>query len=180
MDERSEQCIDFDISYQGRRTLEERQGVVRNFSCRGNRISSLAQGPREVEGDYDCSRNNLLSLKGLPAVIKGNLDCSHNEIRSVDCDTLSLNGVMLLQENNITSLQGIHERVKSASAVYATGNSIQSHVMGVFLIRGCRALYIDNKRVSRIVNEYLHMGRAGLLHCQLDLIDAGFDEFAQI
>ena len=64
----------------------------------------------------------------------------------------------------------------------AGGNEITSHVLGVLLIDGCEKIFIDNKEVEAIVNEYLpnKEGRKGLLKCKGELVDAGFEEFAQL
>jgi hypothetical protein len=64
----------------------------------------------------------------------------------------------------------------------AYGNPITSHVLGILLIEGCSKLRIDKTRVQDIINSYLpnKEGRKGLMKCKAELVDAGFEAYAQL
>jgi hypothetical protein len=61
---------------------------------------------------------------------------------------------------------------------------ITSHILGVFFIKGCKGINSNNKgyfgRAAEIVNTHISKGRAGLLPCTQELIEAGLVAFAQI
>jgi hypothetical protein len=56
--------------------------------------------------------------------------------------------------------------------------------LGVFFIKGCAGILTTNTgrliKAVIIVNSYIGKGRAGLLPCQKELIEAGLADFAQI
>ena len=56
--------------------------VSKDFSCGGNKLTSLVGGPEYVGGNYYCSHNKLTSLEGLPKHVGGNIYCSHNKLKN--------------------------------------------------------------------------------------------------
>jgi hypothetical protein len=70
--------------------------------------------------------------------------------------------------------------------VYASNCPIKSHILGLFLIKGCLGVTcyeIEDDAfttVTRIVNRHIKNGRSGLIACQQALISAGLADFAQI
>jgi hypothetical protein len=50
------------------------------------------------------------------------------------------------------------------------------------LIDGLRSVTMDNKEVEDIINKYLNepMSKQRMIDCQNELIDAGFEEYAQL
>jgi hypothetical protein len=83
----------------------------------------------------------------------------------------------------LTSLKNVHKIVKKIDGAFGCdGNKIKSHVLGVLLIEGCRLFRIDNNKVEDIVNKYLKepMSKQRMIDCQNELIDAGFEEYAQL
>ena len=65
-------------------------------------------------------------------------------------------------------------------------NPIKSHVLGVLLIDGCKRITIGNTKpfsdIEKMLNKYLpnDRGHAGLTECEDELIEAGYEDYAQI
>jgi hypothetical protein len=67
--------------------------------------------------------------------------------------------------------------------VYLRQCFITSHILGVFFIKGCTGFKTWNMNMdiaAEIINRHISKGRAGLLPCQKELIEAGLADFAQI
>ena len=107
---------------------------------------------------------SLTSLKGAPKEIGGDFYCHF-------CASL-------------TSLKDIHKIIKKMNGAFriigCTG--IKSHILGLLLIEGCTELEMDNKDVEKIMNKYLNepFTPHRLYDCQDVLIEAGFEEYAQL
>jgi hypothetical protein len=56
------------------------------------------------------------------------------------------------------------------------------YVLGILLIDSLKQIVLDNVEVAFIVNKYLPNteGRKGLMKCKAELVDAGFNEYAQL
>jgi hypothetical protein len=72
---------------------------------------------------------------------------------------------------HVTEIKGIF---------YAIENPIESHVLGLLLVKGVTRVYLDNEQVAKILNRHLGKGRAGMLMAQEELIDAGLEECARL
>ena len=59
-----------------------------------------------------------------------------------------------------------------------TNNPIESHVLGLLKIKGLQEVRLDDIQLTKIINKYLPLG--DLLDCQEELIEAGYEEFAQL
>ncbi len=132
------------------------------FNCENLGLTSLVGCPEFVAGSFNATNNNLTSLEGAPAHSFGYFDCT---------------------KNKITSLKNIHKQIKQLSGIfYGLKNPIKSHVLGILLVDGCTSFRIDNTEVSHIISKYLpnDRGRAAMYDCQAELIEAGFEEFAQL
>jgi hypothetical protein len=144
--------------------------IVRgNFNCAGNHLSDLKDGPTEVDGWYRCSENFLTTLEGAPKKVGSIFNCYNNRLTSLE-------GIhKILHE--VVDLKGFNQ-----VAFYAHENPIKSHVLGLLLIKGLEYVKLDNKEVEKILNLHLpnKIGNKGLLACQSALLDAGFDDFAQL
>jgi hypothetical protein len=123
----------------------------------------LKYGPTEVSGYYSADGCGLTSLEGLPSKIGGGL---------------------YLSGNPLTSLQGISKLKEMYGGMGIYDCPITSHILGVFFIKGFDEIFTaesgDFGKASTIVNRHIKKGRAGLLHCQKELIEAGLNTFAQI
>lgn len=88
-----------------------------------------------------------------------------------------------LNNNQLTSLKDIHKRIESVEGILcARGNPIESHVLGLMRIKGLTEVALDNVKVQDILNKFLPntKGHAGVLVCQSELLDTGFEEYAQL
>lgn len=91
------------------------------------------------------------------------------------------NNTLELTMGNLKSLHGIEKKIKTVSRIFISTTTHVTHVLGLLLIEGLGFIHIigDNE-VSDILNHYLGAGRKGLIDCQNELIDAGFEEQAQL
>ena len=131
-----------------------------DFSCASNELTSLEGAPSHVDGGFLCSNNKLTSLAGAPSHVGGSFYCSSNKL---------------------TSLKDVHKHITEIKGkFYAIKNPINSHVLGLLLIKGVTKVQLDNGQVEEILNKHLGRGRAGMLMAQEELIEAGLEEFAQL
>ena len=133
---------------------------VGHFDCSANKLTSLNGAPSHVGGGFNCSYTRLTSLAGAPSHVDGYFYCSYNEL---------------------TSLKDVHKHITEIKGIfYAIKNPINSHVLGLLLIKGVTKVQLDNERVAEILNRHLGKGRVGMLMAQEELIEAGLEEFAQL
>jgi hypothetical protein len=137
--------------------------ILGSFHAEDNELKSLVGGPKVVGGHYIAADNLLTSLMGMPSTIGRYLD---------------------LDNNLLTSLSGINALTEMHGLIYVDRCPIESHILGVFFIKGCTGICTSSggpfgEAVS-ILNQHIDKGRAGLLPCQKELIEAGLVDFAQI
>jgi hypothetical protein len=150
-----------------------------DFSCRGNQLTSLTGAPTSVTGNFYCASNELTSLTGAPASVGGDFSCTSNKLTSLTGAPASVGGDFSCSNNQLTSLKDIHKYIKSiGKTFYLADNPIKSHVLGLLKIKGLKSVELDNKEVEKILNKYLPEG--DILDCQQELIEAGFDAYAQL
>jgi hypothetical protein len=139
--------------------------VANDFSIMNNYsiLLSLIGGPKKVGGNYIIDSCGLTSLEGIPNKIGNSLS---------------------LSSNPLTSLRGINKLKEMNGYIYVDTCPITSHILGVFFISGCHGLVSDHIdscfKAASIVNSHISKGRAGLIPCQMELIEAGLADFAQI
>jgi hypothetical protein len=126
------------------------------------RLSGIAKLPVKfgtVGGDFYCHYNQLATLEGAPSSVGGNFFCYSNQL---------------------TSLEGIHKIIKVISgAFYCFNNPIKSGGIGLILIEGLKKIYADQP-AFKIIEKYLGQGKKGVLLCQDELIEAGYEEYARL
>ena len=150
-----------------------------NFSF--NKLTSLEGAPSHVCGDFSCSNNELASLADAPSRVDGHFDCSDNKLTSLAGAPSHLDGDFYCYNNKLTSLKDVHKHITEIKGIfYAFKNPINSHVLGLLLIKGVTEVKLDNGQIEEILNKHLGKGRAGMLMAQEELIDAGLEEFAQL
>ena len=130
-------------------------------------LKSLEFAPRVVGEDciiHKCEQ--LETISGLPAEIGAS----------------EYGGNLELSNLNITSLQGIHKIVRRVNGEITVKDCpIESHVLGVFLIRGVKRFNFPvNGEVETIINKHLASEDRDVNACQEELIDAGFAKFARL
>jgi hypothetical protein len=127
------------------------------------RLGELKQLPVKfgtVNRSFDCSYNQLTSLEGAPNTIGGYFFCGGNQ--------------------ELTSLQGVYKIIKKINGrLYITDTPIKSGGIGLILIEGLTKIY-SNLPAFKIINRYLGQGKKGLLRCQEELVDAGYEEYAKL
>jgi len=149
-------------------------GYLSAFNCQ---LTSLEGAPREVGiefgGDCDFSDNPLTSLKGAPLIVQGSF---------------------FFTNTKVTSLQGIGQEYLKViyDSIAFDLNKIRSHALGLLLVKGLQRIdyskpsmknigfYIINKWIHKAKNDNSSSAEEYLIDCQHELIEAGFDDLAQL
>jgi hypothetical protein len=152
-----------------------------------NNLLTLVGAPREIKGGFAIDGNgNLKSLIGGPTIVSGIYSADRCGLTDLMGIAQSIGDNLWLSDNKLTSLQGIIKIKTMNGQIWISGCPIVSHILGVFMIRGCYGLNCaknDSDQLMQaidIVNFHIEKGRAGLLPCQKELIEAGLADFAQI
>lgn len=151
-----------------------------NFTCREHNLTSLEGSPKTINGLFLCHFNNLKTLKGGPTEVGGNYLAHNNSLISLEGAPSSVGGNFSVIRNELTSLHNIHKQIKHIGGFADfEENPIKSHILGLLLIDGIIAVYLDNDKVQDIINKHLY-GERDIFACQEELIEAGFEDFAQL
>ncbi len=154
--------------------------VSNMFSCFNNKLTSLVGGPTTVGSSFYCSKNLLTSLKGAPSSVGGEFYCADNKLTSLDGAPSSIGGEFVCHTNKLTSLHNIHKQIKKiGDSANFTNNPIVSHVLGLLLIEELPYVVFDNEKLEQIINKHLQ-GERDIFACQEELIEAGYEELAQL
>ncbi len=133
--------------------------VAGSVDLSGLKLERLPVKFGSVGGDFTCSRNLLPSLVGAPSTVGGGFNCNRNRL---------------------TSLVGVHKILKQiGGGLYIWRNEIMTGGIGLVLVEGLTKIDADQPAL-RIINKYLGQGMKGVLRCQEELHDAGFEEYAKI
>ena len=142
-------------------------------------LTVMGQQPDRIVGDFTCAGKSLISLEGAPRVVTGSFYCQRNYIDSLDHVPESMN-YLNFYENELESLHNIHKKIKHCTIGGFEKNPIKSHVLGLLLIDGLTKIWFDdNWPLVRIINKHLE-GDRDVFACQEELIEAGFEDFAQL
>lgn len=163
----------FDCSSNSFETLEGAPNQCDSFRCSHNKLTTLVGGPQMVYGGYNAAVNNLTSLDGIAKYIGGTLILTYNPIESLkgihkQIDTL--NGWIKLPVSTTKNLLGLLKIKQLHGVVWMSdaGNTVPHHVV----------------EISRIIGQYTGLGgnlsNSDIMKCQEELLDAGFDEAAQL
>ena len=154
-----------------------------HFSCFNIKLTSLEGAPASVGGDFSCYDNKLTSLEGAPASVGGYFSCSYNQLTSLEGAPASVGGFFNCYNNQLTSLEGIHKQLKKMNGTFfANKNPLKSNVIGLLLVKGCKAIELDNKQVEEIINRHLQspFGNRRVIECQSELLDADLGDWAEL
>lgn len=111
---------------------------------------------------------------------KGGANLGGLGVNSFETLPESVGGDLFLSNNKFKSLKNIHKHIKNIKGeLYLNQCPIESHVLGVLKIKNLTRINMDNKNIQKILNKHLS-GDRDVLACQNDLMDAGFEEFAQL
>lgn len=165
-----------------------------DFHCSSNNLTSLQGAPRVVgndfSGEFVCDHNKLTTLKGIPSEISGSLLCYKNELTTFDGFPEKIGGDLECWGNKFTTLKNIHKHIKQINGkviLWTTVHDkndkyIPTQILGLLLIKGVTKLIFADKSVEKIVNNYLpnRHGMTAVFECQEELINAGFEEYAEL
>lgn len=138
----------------------------------------------DKRGDLDVEMQLLTTFQGAPTRIEGSLYCSQNHLTSFRYAPQYIGGDIWCYYNQFKSLKDIHKHIKYIGGeINIYENPIESHILGLCLIKGLKKVKIDSKTVGsvegpldRIFTLYLH----DINLCQEALIDAGYPELARL
>ncbi len=178
----------FNCSYNRLTTLKGAPKIIgQSFNCQDNDLTSLDYCPEIVFHNFNISNNPIVSLKGCPKEINNNFLANSCKLESLDfaiekCRAFSV------YNNQIKSLVGIHKIIKHCKRLDVSINPITSGGLGILLIPGIEEVLADDINAPdggftvalKIIKRYLGQGKAGLLDCQEELIDAGLERFAKL
>ena len=130
-------------------------------------------------GYFNANRTGVKSLVGIPLDWNNSIYAVGNQLSTFDGIPPVLSGTICLSENHFETLHHIHKHILELSGILMIEhNRIKSHVLGLLKIKKLIRVVFDNKNVEDIINKYLPEG--DILECQQELIDAGFEEYAQL
>jgi hypothetical protein len=132
-----------------------------------------------VGGSFICKHNELTSLQGAPSTVGGSFFCDDNPLTSLEGVPSTISGFFYCSSNKLTSLQGIHKVFKKIDRLYIDNSPINTGGIGLVLIEGLTNV-TSRLPAFKIIKKYLGQGKPGLLRCQEELIDAGYEEFAKL
>jgi len=150
-------------------------------------LTSFEGAPKTIYASIDASDcTELVSLHGLPDVIHGSLIIPNcKKLVSLDGGPVSVLGDINLSNTGISSLEGIGTKVfMSVSGELILHNlTIKSHALGLLMIKGlARGKVIADFPGLEIILDHMHEERSpdSLIECQHKLIEAGFEDLAQL
>lgn len=165
---------------------------VRELRAEASGLENFKGGPIECSGVVANSSAELRSLEGLPNVLGGSLslvDCL--ALKSLDHGPSIVEGNVDLSGTGITSLEGIG--TKSFKAIHGRlvlPHDIKSHILGVLCIEGLTELVLSgtkfaSTKAAGIIMSHFKSRKAEsrsdrLIDCQHELIEAGFEDLAQL
>lgn len=132
--------------------LKENKTVVSPLTVFGKKLPNQKH-------NYVLQKKGFNSFEGIPEEVEGDF---------------------YLGGNKFESLEGIHKHIKRVyGEIFFNNTPIKSHVLGLLKIKDLFRVILDNQEVQNIINKHIRNGR-DVLACQNELIDAGFEDFAQL
>ena len=145
-------------------------------------LSVMGEQPDNVTGSFSCSLKDLTSLKGCPSYVSGDFFCSHNRLKNLEGCPTYVGAMFVCDSNQIESLHNIHRHIKYiGNEIDLSRNPLKSHVLGLLLIKGLKMVFLDTAKgkLEDILNKHLQ-GDRDVFACQEELIEAGFEDYAQL
>ena len=147
-------------------------------------LSVMGEQDAHIDGSFVCDNKQLTSLVGAPTSVGGNFYSNYSKLTSLVGAPTEVGGNFHCSNNKLTSLAGIHKQIKKISGMFsAAGNPrLKSNLLGLLLIDGITEIEIDDEEIAVILNRHLLQPnkKLAMLQCQQELIEAGFDEAAQL
>ena len=155
-----------------------------DFICYAPSLKSLKGGPTEVHGNYSINYTNISNLIGSPKIVHGSFSCSINELITLDGLSVEIGGTFSCAYNKLASLHLIHKQIKKMDGGFFAEHNIHltKNLLGLLLIPGLAYVRLSHKDIANIINKHLTNPnkKIGMLQCQQELIEAGFEEAAQL
>ena len=163
-----------------------------DFSCGHNALTNFIGGPKIVNGTFLANNNKLTSLQCAPNGVGYNFFCRDNPtLVSFEGAPKFIGRSASFANCGFTSLRNVHKHFKEINGFFSVVRTpVKSHILGLFLIKGVKKFMMesqidtnvdkDRQKIEKIVNKYIQQGKAGMMECQNELIDAGYEEYAQI
>ena len=95
--------------------------VSGNFDASGIGLTSLQNGPTEVDGDFDVSKNKLTDLEYAPTQVRGSVYLSSNRLTTLEGDLETIGGDMTIRlqhTKNFTKDDVSKYKISVAGRVY--------------------------------------------------------------
>lgn len=153
-------------------------------------IETLRNCPTEVTEDFDCTYTKITNLEGFPKTVGGSVGLVANEeLTSLDgMDGVVIGGDFRCEKSKkLTSLHNIHKRIAEVDedgsgegTISFADSGIKSNVLGLLRIRGVKKVILPDAKVAEILNKHLEKGDPDIYAAQEELLDAGFDDFAEL
>ena len=83
----------------------------KNYFIQHNKLTSLENSPRHVNGYFNCRYNKLITLKGGPQSVNGFYDCAYNQLSNLQFSPLHIGDDFICNHNNLTTLEGSPQNV---------------------------------------------------------------------
>ena len=170
-------------SLKGMPQMEVKDLIISNCN-----LTSLEGAPKKIDGQFDCSSNkNLTSLKGMPQEGVIDIDFSNCNISSLEGAPKKIYGNVYADSNPIISLKNVHKIIEEINGKIFLPESIESNILGLLKIKNLKSInfknliFEGNFELSKIINKYLpNPSPSQIIDCQNELIDAGFEEYAEL
>lgn len=168
--------------------LESLKGApikVKDFDCSFNKkLLTFKDGPTDVANSIFASGCGLTSFKYIPRNVT-ELDVTNSPIETLKDlpETLS---DLDIDGTNIKSLKDIHKKLKGPINWIGFDSNVVDSILGIIMLNPkniyIRNLYnsTDSDKIEKILNNHLGKGRTGVLAAQKELIEAGYEEHAQL
>ena len=162
-----------------------------NFEVPYNNVDNLESfegSPIEINGAFTCSMHKkITTFNGSPKMVNGAFIVSDCNISSVEGLPEFIKQNCFITKNPIKTLKNIYKNVKEIGGKLYVENSVESNVLGVLKIKNLKELIFLNKNtytkteISNIINKYLpNPNMSQILDCQNELIEAGFEGYAEL
>lgn len=198
--EHSPKKVDGTYSCASNKTLVSIKGItqegITDLIIANCDIHSLQGAPNTINGKFDCKNNeNLNSLIGMPQNGVKHIYANGCNLTSFEGAPKKVDGNVFATKNPIKTLKNIHKIFDSIDGQMGLPSSIESNVLGLLKIKNLtkisffknvmdkneKGLGQDKKEISNIINQYLPNPTTDqIIDCQNELIEAGFEEYAEL
>jgi hypothetical protein len=170
------------------------QEGVETLNAEGCDLTSLEGSPQKIDGAFYCSYNKRLkSLKGMTQEGVKRLHCAGCSLSSFEGVARNISGDVFAVKNPMTNLKGVHKHFDTIGGKMLLSDSIESNILGLLKIKNLKRVSffknsvdlgeksVAKKEISDIINKYLpNPTLAEIIDCQNELVEAGFEDYAEL